>query len=59
MAEGEGCVSDRQTFEFRLACYLLALTLVSTRDGYAIATLQGRARAMRMLIGIEIELGHP
>jgi hypothetical protein len=21
MAEGEGCVSDRQTFEFRLACF--------------------------------------
>lgn len=44
-------------FRYRLECYLAALSLADAWRPLEIATLQGRAGAMRVLLGIELR--HP
>jgi hypothetical protein len=51
----EGAVRAADVVRYRLTCYLAALSLVSPSQPVEIATLQGRARAMRMLLSIEAQ----
>ena len=50
-------MSGADLIRYRLDCYLAALSLVGASQALEVATLQGRTRAMRMLLSIEAQ--HP
>lgn len=52
-------MSAADILRYRLECYLAALSLVGCSRSEEISVLQGRARAMRMLldIGVSVRTG--